>query len=505
MRRAICHAFIRRGASSVKMTMREIQDLTLDLARGADRLDALFEQRTAEFADWFRHRTHRSATGMRVTAAPVGTLPTAIRVARQPTGVPILNQFQIQFEGSAQPLEVVVPLRYPTSRTTCGAVVRSLGTMSEQSRSTFLIAVLWTCGSGVFPIRTREAKAEMSRLLPDSSPRSILIATALGAASSSCSYAAVAIARSIFRKGADFVAAMAFQFASTNLVLELGIILAVLMGWQFVAAEFAGGLITVVLLAVTLRAVMTRQLIEDARRQADRGLVGRMEGHAAMDMMSVGGEGSILSRIISLKGFTAISHYFVMDWASIWIDIVLGLLIAGALAVWVPNEFWQAFFLSADPVGSKIVGPLIGPLVAIVSFVCSIGNVPLAAVLWNGGVSFGGVIAFLFADLIILPILDICRRYYGLRVALLLLGVSYTAMVGAAYVVELIFAVAGLVPQQRSAQIIETHITWNYTTWLNIVFLGLAALLLWRFLKTGGPQMLRMMKQPATAKAHQHS
>jgi len=347
-------------------------------------------------------------------------------------------------------------------------------------------------------------KAEMSRLLPDSSPRSIVIASALGAASSSCSYAAVALARSIFRRGADFVAAMAFQFASTNLVIELGIIVAVLIGWQFVAAEFAGGLIMVALLTVMLRAVMTRQRVAEARRQADRGLVGRMEGHAAMDM-SVGGEGSILARITSPKGFTAVSHFFVMDWAMIWIDIALGLLIAGALAAWVPKEFWQAFFLSADPVGSKIVGPLIGPIVAIVSFVCSVGNVPLAAVLWNGGISFGGVIAFLFADLIVLPILDIYRRYYGLRIALLLLGVSYAAMVGAAYILELVFGVAGLVPPQRSARIVEAHLTWNYTTWLNIVFLGLAALFVWRFLKTGGPEMLRMMNQLTPAEAHRHS
>jgi len=191
-------------------------------------------------------------------------------------------------------------------------------------------------------------KGEMSRLLPNSSPRSIVIASALGAASSSCSYAAVALARSIFRKGADFIAAMAFQFASTNLVIELGIIVAVLIGWQFVAAEFAGGLIMVALLTVMLRGVMTRQRITEAKRQADRGLVGRMEGHAAMDM-SVGGEGSILARITSPKGFTAVSHFFVMDWAMIWIDIALGLLIAGALAVWVPKGFWQAFFLSADP------------------------------------------------------------------------------------------------------------------------------------------------------------
>ena len=347
-------------------------------------------------------------------------------------------------------------------------------------------------------------KGEMSRLLPNSSPRSIVIASALGAASSSCSYAAVALARSIFRKGADFIAAMAFQFASTNLVIELGIIVAVLIGWQFVAAEFAGGLIMVAFLTVMLRGVMTRQRITEAKRQADRGLVGRMEGHAAMDM-SVGGEGSILARITSPKGFTAVSHFFVMDWAMIWIDIALGLLIAGALAVWVPKEFWQAFFLSTDPVGSKIVGPLIGPIVAIVSFVCSVGNVPLAAVLWNGGISFGGVIAFLFADLIVLPILDIYRRYYGLRIALLLLGVSYAAMAGAAYILELAFGVAGLVPQQRSAQIVEARLTWNYTTWLNIVFLGLAALLVWRFLKTGGPAMLRMMNQAAPAEAPHHS
>jgi len=221
--------------------------------------------------------------------------------------------------------------------------------------------------------------------------------------------------------------------------------------------------------------------------------------------MSVGGEGSILERILSSKDFTAISHYFVMDWVSVWIDIALGLVIAGALAAWVPKEFWQAFFLSADPVWSKIVGPLIGPIVAIVSFVCSVGNVPHAAVLWNGGISFGGVIAFLFVDLIVLPILDIYRRYYGTEIALVPLGVSYAAMVGAAYIIELIFGIAGLVPQQRSAEIVETQITWNYATWLNIVFIGLAAVLVWRFMRTGGPTMLRMMNQTTPAEAHHHS
>lgn len=338
------------------------------------------------------------------------------------------------------------------------------------------------------------SKGEMSRLLPDSSPRSIALAAGLGAASSSCSYAAVALARSIFRKGGDFIAAMAFQFASTNLVIELGIILAVLIGWQFVAAEFAGGVVMIALLALLLRAVMSRRRIEEARRQADRGIAGRMEGHAAMDM-SVGGAGSIFARAVSPRGFSAISHYFVMDWASTWIDIAVGLLISGALAAWIPQDFWRAFFLSSDPVWSKIVGPLIGALVAVFSFICSVGNVPLAAVLWNGGISFGGVIAFLFADLIILPILDIYRRYYGLKITLILLGLFYAAMTAAAYVIELLFGLAGWMPRQRSAQIVDAHISWNYTTWLNISFGVLALILVWQFLKTGGSDMLRMMNE----------
>ena len=338
-------------------------------------------------------------------------------------------------------------------------------------------------------------KGEMMRLLPDSRPRTILIASGLGAASSSCSYAAVALARSIFRKGGDFIAAMAFQFASTNLVLELGIILWVLMGWQFTAAEWIGGPIMIVFLVILLRAAMTPRLIAAARAQADRGIAGRMEGHAAMDMSLSGG--SVLSRALSQKGFTAISHFFVMDWASIWPDIVLGLLISGALAAWVPHGFWTGLFLSHDPVWSKIVGPLIGPVVAVISFVCSVGNVPLAAVLWNGGISFGGVVAFLFADLIVLPIIDIYRKYYGSRVAAILFGLFFAAMAGAGYIVELLFGAAGLVPRHRGAQVLQASVQWNYTTVLNILFLAVAAVLVWRFLRTGGPKMLRMMSADA--------
>src|SRR6266511_1111562 len=333
------------------------------------------------------------------------------------------------------------------------------------------------------------SKAEMGRLLPDDSPRSLTIACGLGAASSSCSYAAVAMARSVFRKGADFTSAMAFQFASTNLV-------AVLLGWQFTAAEFVVGPLMIVLLALLFRALLRPQMVREAREQADRGLVGGMEGHAAMDMSVTGG--SLWSRIRSPKGFAAISQYFVMDWVSVGKDIAAGLLIAGALGAWVPASFWQGFFLVDHPLLAKLWGPLVGPLVAMLSFVCSIGNVPLAAVLWNGGISFGGVIAFIFADLIVLPILNIYRKYYGRRMSLFLLGTFYLTMAAAGLAVDLVFEALGLVPQTRNAKVVEASFTLNYTTVLNLLFLLLAAVLVVRFLRTKGLEMLRMMNAPST-------
>jgi hypothetical protein len=344
------------------------------------------------------------------------------------------------------------------------------------------------------------SKEEMSRLLPDDSPRTIAVACGLGTASSSCSYAAVALARSMIRKGANFTAAMAFQFASTNLVLELGILLAVLMGWQFTLAEFTGGPLMILILVLLFKAFLTPQLVEAARRQAEKGRQGRMEGHAAMDMSLH--EGTFWQRMTSAKGITAISHLFVMEWASIWMDIAGGLLISGALAAWVPKHFWQAFFFAGHPVLAKLWGPAVGPVVAILSFVCSVGNVPLAAVLWNGGISFGGVVAFLFADLIILPILNIYRKYYGFKIGVFLLAVFYVAMGAAALVVEFVFGLLHLVPQHRSAQVLEAGIRWNYTTILNIVFLCAAAFLVARFLRTGGPQMLRMMGKPSGRDNH---
>ena len=340
----------------------------------------------------------------------------------------------------------------------------------------------------------------MAKTLGGNGPRSLTFATLYGIVSSSCCYVAVALARSIFQIGASFVSSMAFELASTNLVIELGIILFVILGWQFTLAEYFGGIVMVIFIGLIFRLTLTPKLVQMARANAEKGLMGRMEGHAAMDM-SVSG-GSFFSRLLSGKGFTAVSNVFVMDWASVWVDIALGLLIAGALAAWVPDSFWNAFFFSNNPTIAKIVGPLVGPLVAIVSFVCSIGNVPLAAVLWRGGISFGGVVSFIFGDLIILPILDIYRKYYGWKVMGYILLTFYVTMAAAGYVVEILFGALGIIPTNRNVTAITEGVSWNYTTILNIIFLILAAILVIRFIRTGGLPMLQMMSKPEHDMAH---
>jgi uncharacterized protein len=355
-------------------------------------------------------------------------------------------------------------------------------------------------------IQALVSKREMRRLMPDDSPKTLVVASALGAASSSCSYASVALARSLFVKGADFTAAMAFEIASTNLVIELGIIMWLLLGWQFVLGEFVGGPLMIVFLVFLFRLFLKRQLVEEARSEAEKGRLGSMEGHAAMDMAVQAQGRSIWRRLRSSEGFTATANYFVMDWAAVARDIFGGLLIAGALAAWVPNSFWQMLFFEHHHTIAKFWGPLIGPIVAIISFVCSIGNVPLAAVLWNGGISFGGVLAFIFADLIILPILDIYRKYYGWKMAGFLLATFYTTMVAAGLVVELLFQVLGLQRTARDAKVEMASVSWNYTTFLNIVFLLLAAALVWRYFRRGGGwAMLRMMNKPMGEAHHAHA
>jgi uncharacterized membrane protein YraQ (UPF0718 family) len=348
-------------------------------------------------------------------------------------------------------------------------------------------------------------RERVAALLSTDSPKSLAVATGLGAASSSCSYAAVALARSLFRKGASFTAAMVFEIASTNLVLELGIILALALGWQFTLAEFVAGPIMIVLVALGFRLWLRRRIVDAAREQADRGLAGSMEGHAGMDM-SVRSDAPFLRRLLSRDGVVSTSQYFVMDWAAVLRDIVIGLLIAGAFAAWVPTSFLRTVFLANDPVLAFVLGPLVGPLIAVVSFVCSVGNVPLAAVLWNGGISFGGVMSFVFADLLIVPILVIYRKYYGMRATAVIALTFYLAMALAGYVVELVFAPLGLIPHERNAAVLESSISWNYTTWLNIVFLALAAFLLSVFVRSGSWSMLRMMGgSPDDGHDHAHT
>jgi hypothetical protein len=259
----------------------------------------------------------------------------------------------------------------------------------------------------------------------------------------------------------------------------------------------------IVVLALLFRRFLTRRLVESARTQAERGVAGSMEGHAAMDM-SLGGSGSIRSRLLTGTGFTSVSHIFGMEWAAVIRDIAIGLFVAGAAGAWVPESWWQNLFLTDHPLAAKLWGPVAGILVAVLSSTCSIGNVPLAAVLWNGGISFGGVVAFIFADLIIVPILVIYRKYYGARMMAFIAATFSVAMLVAAYVIQLVFGGLGLIPETRDAKVVEANITWNYTTVLNIIFLALAAALMFRFVRTGGIPMLRMMGGGPDDAAHDH-
>ncbi len=346
------------------------------------------------------------------------------------------------------------------------------------------------------------SKDEMSRLLPDSKPRSIVIASALGAASSSCSYAAVAMARSMVRKGADFTAAMGFQFAATNLVLELSVLLIVLLGWQFGAAEFLGGPIMIGLLVLMFRAFLKPERLKDAIAQANRNVAGSMEGHAEMAMAKR--EGSWRERLSSKAAWIAISHGFVMNWGMLWKDILVGVLVAGALAAWVPARFWQSLFLVGHPVAASIWGAFVGPLIAVASFTCSVGNIPFASVLWQGGISFGGVIAFIFGDLIIPPILNIYRKYYGGKMTVFLASTFYLSMVGAALLVEGVFALLHLIPQGMRHGIADQGIRLNYTTVLNALFAVLAIALVIAFFRTGGPKMMKEMEGGEHGGHHHH-
>jgi uncharacterized protein len=377
-----------------------------------------------------------------------------------------------------------------------GRALLDAGSMTWQI--TWSLILGFTLSAVIQAVVRREA---IARHLGSSNTQTLALATGLGAASSSCSYAAVALARALVRRGASFTAAMAFEIASTNLVIELGIILALLLSWQFTLAEFTGGPIMIVLMAVAFRLFVRTRTITAAREQADKGLAGSMEGHAAMDM-SIQSSGGFWQRLISRDGYTSVSNIFVMEWAAVIRDIVIGLLIAGAVAAWIPDSFWRQLFLTGHPLAAQLWGPVIGPVISLLSFVCSIGNAPLAAVLWNGGISFGGVVAFIFADLIIIPILVIYRKYYGTKMMLALLGIFYATMVTGGYIIEFTFGGLGLVPADRAAKVTGTGITWNYTTILNIIFLLVAAALVIRFFRSGSAPMLKMMGGSPDGRQH---
>ncbi len=365
--------------------------------------------------------------------------------------------------------------------------------------------VLWPLSLGFLlsaVVETVIPRRSIEKALGRDSSGSVLVASALGAASSSCSYASVAVARSLFRKGATFGNAIIFEFASTNLVIELGLILFVLLGWQFLVGELSGGVVMIVVLTLIFRFTLRKRLVDQARAQAEKGLRGKMEGHGAMDMSVT--EGPFLRRLFSARAFTGISQYYFMNLASLWTDLLIGFLISGALAAWVPDSLWSKFFLTGHGAVSDVWGAFVGPLISMVAFVCSVGNVPLAAVLWRGGISFGGAIAFIFADLIIIPILNIYRKYYGWRMMAYLLVISYAAMVVAGLVIGVSFDALHLVPTNRAVTVFQDRPKWDYTTFLNIGFLVLSAVLGFRFLRTGGREMLRMMEMAPEEMAHQH-
>ncbi|MDX6256852.1 MAG: uncharacterized protein QOJ11_3186 [Frankiales bacterium] len=334
---------------------------------------------------------------------------------------------------------------------------------------TFWALVLGFTLSGA--VQAFVSRAAMQRSLGDHRPRTVAKASFFGMVSSSCSYAASALAKSLFARGADFTAAQAFMFASTNLVVELGIVLWLLIGWQFAAAEFVGGAIMIAMLSVLLPRVVPTGEVEAARNRLN---AGRDSAEGAHDAHAGHGEppaqqGSWRRLIRSRAGWADASGYTISDLTMLRKELVAGFVIAGFAVVVVPTSVWRAVFISGHGFWSSLENVLVGPFIAIISFVCSVGNVPLAAALWQGGISFGGVVSFVFADLLALPLLLIYRKYYGTALTLRLLAVFWAVMSASGLVTEYLFKAVGGVPANRPAGIATTHVGWNYTTVLNVI------------------------------------
>jgi len=319
----------------------------------------------------------------------------------------------------------------------------------------------------------------LRKRLGDHRAPAVARASLYGMVSSSCSYAASAMAKSLLVKGADYIAAMVFMFASTNLVIELGIVLVVLMGWQFAVSEFVGGIIMIVLLATAGALWLRGRAVVEARRRLHE--EDDVAGHAPDESLPSTSGRSRSARLHSPAGWADSATYTMADLTMLRRELVVGYTVAGFLAVLVPTSVWQSVFLTGHGFWTSVENVIVGPFIAIISFVCSIGNVPLAAALWKGGISFGGVISFIFADLIAFPLLMIYRRYYGTRLMLRMLVVFWALMSTAGLLTELLFRGAGLVPTARPTTVAPAHFSWNYTTYLNLIFLVLFGVLYWLY------------------------
>jgi uncharacterized membrane protein YraQ (UPF0718 family) len=324
-------------------------------------------------------------------------------------------------------------------------------------------------------------REQIERVMSGSGARPVGWATGLGAASSSCSYAAIAIAKSLFQKCASAASALAFQFASTNLVWELGLVLWVLIGWQFTLAEYVGGVILIVLMALLLRLFVTPRLEEQAREHAREAQEAHVHDHGCHE--HGGGEPptGLRRKLLSRDAWTSVAENFRGDWTMLWKEITIGFLLAGFIGLLGDDFFNFLFITDAPPLVRTIENVLVGPLIAILSFVCSIGNVPLAAVLWSGGISFAGVLAFIFADLIVLTIVAAYRKYYGTQFALRISALMFVTMVIAALIVDGLFSLFGLIPTgpRPSRADVFGSVELDYKLVLNLLGLAIFAWLMW--------------------------
>ncbi len=332
------------------------------------------------------------------------------------------------------------------------------------------------------------SRAEMQKAMGDHKPRTIVRTSLLGAASSSCSYAASALSKSLFQRGADFTSSMVFMFASTNLVLELGIILWLLMGWQFAAAEFVGGAIMITLFTLLAPRIFPAAELEAARERLNAGKTGASghEGHAGMSSGDMGGDATeqakpFRERLRSKAGWADAAGYTVSDLTMLRRELVIGYLVAGLIAVAVPTAVFKTVFLSGHGILTDLENVVLGPIIAFISFVCSIGNVPLAASLYKGGISFGGTVAFIFADLIALPLVVIYGKFYGRKIATRLFFSFWAVMSVAGLAVDLLFRAVGISFPARPIEIAPTMFSFNYTMVLNILFLVVAAVVYWTY------------------------